>query len=440
MKSVETLTISDDIVIESVSPGVTTPPGSSNEVLRKLILDSVLYPNIAQNLDEAVLYNPDTGRMRSDISEKTIKRVLGDDWDNYLKTNVQYASHNYNPYTDSVFSHDSDGVVRVNTYVPPFARFRNYHFKETIPNAELPKIYYKLFSHLTDKNARSMQYIVYWLASALKGKCPTFLCLIAAEGIGKGVFATVCQALFGEDNARIISDSVFNGRFNGQLKNLQLAICNEFKLESDASLDKAKSVIDDSIELEQKGKDAVTYKNMASFLFISNRDDSVKIEGKARRWSIVDLTDKNLLDELDPKAFTIAEIESLTDPKNIEVLYRFLWNLDIPIDMHKPFHSDRFSEIKESQLKGWERYLLNWLNKKSIGDQIPVSDITAELSGKCGLDKAPGFRPIKALASNYSDYIEVTRPKKLNKFILTIKAKIPISEDTNEVETEVYEF
>src|SRR6185437_15064174 len=114
----------------------------------------------------------------------------------------------------------------------------------------------------------------------------TLLCTIGAQGIGKGVFGSILEALHGEANAVKVRDQVFKGQFNAPLANKTLVYVDEIALTTKEAHDRIKDVVNQKVEIESKGKDPVQLKNYASFYLSSNSFDAIKLEAGDRRYSI----------------------------------------------------------------------------------------------------------------------------------------------------------
>lgn len=324
-----------------------------------------------------------------------------------FKSRIFTASYDYRPLEPGILLKNSDGTYTYNTYVPPkwledwfYTRGHSHPRK----NSSVPKIYDKFLNHLVEGNRASYDYIVKWLANGLRRKNYCILATIGKQGIGKGVLGEIMRLLFGRENYYAGSDRMFKGTFNSQIANRRLVYCDEIFIREKEDEDKLKLVVNDNIEIEKKGIDAKEIKNYANFYVSSNNMDSISLTADDRRFSIVDLTDRKLLDTMDSD-----EIKKLLDVKNIEQLARYLWHYPVDVrEMGRVFVTERTEQVRAMGLKEWEEYFISEYCPANRGKVFKIHEAGEIIKDQFGYSTRVGRGRFMDLQNKYPDSFKVT--------------------------------
>jgi len=384
-----------------------------NQVINKqdtidFIENSILISDVSEKSTDHYLLNMKEQRVAK-ISLAALKSILGVGRYNTFYTTCHVpALFQYRPdVKEKLFVEDFFQIF--NVYNPP--RWQEDEFFSEVeskkPLGSYPAIYKKFLEHLTENDALSEEYILDWLSTALKGKNITYLSLIGAQGIGKGVLGSICGNLFGS-NYRQVSDRVIKSSFNAQIKNTCLLNIDEVQLTTTEQVERLKSFSNEFIEVEEKGKDSEVIKNFANIYISSNRVDGLKVEVGDRRFSFVNLTCDRLEDNLSQKEIDLL----LLDGSLVDEFVYFLLDRKIVNNMSKPFVSRKTHEVLEASLSDWARWLLysyipaervKFDNSGVSGSlTISINDVKeAMLKDLPYMGNAPGRNKFKNLANSY---------------------------------------
>lgn len=375
---------------------------------KTIVLNSELFINI-KDPTEVCLTNLSTGYIEKNISEIGIKKLLSKaELASFNEQNVRVAQFVYDPHAKGPISLSAKGGELFNLYQPPQWKQDSYFKHIELPPAPsaLPSLYERYFTHLTAGDSGSMEYLLDWLANAIRGRNFTILTAIGEPGIGKGVLGEIMSGLVGYDNFARVRDTVFKKQFNAPLRNKQIVYVDEVAITSNEEADRIKDVVNDRLEIERKGKDAEEVNNHASFYLTSNRMDAIKIESSDRRFSIIQLTDTPLL-----RVFPKPDVSALTKAGNIQELALYLSSRTITNDLMKPFRSERFADVLEAGLSEWELYLAeSFFPAKEVGSEIPMTVISDDLKASFPyMKRAPGRHKLEGFARKYPEFLKPIR-------------------------------
>jgi len=144
---------------------------------------------------------------------------------------------------------------------------------------------------LPDPNEQKI--LLDWLAYVLQhpGKRVNWGVLLqGAQGCGKSYFSTVMQGILGR-NMRQLDSTVIAGRFTGWAHGTRLAVVEEIRISGTNKyevLDKLKPFqTNDTISVEEKGRDARTVPNFTNYLLLTNHKDAVPLADGDRRYCVL---------------------------------------------------------------------------------------------------------------------------------------------------------
>lgn len=375
--------------------------------LRELILRSKFIVNLADPTD-CLLLEPSTG-ITLKIHPMILAKTIGNRNDQvlYQQQSVINAIFDYDRFgSGPIYLDKATGAFVYNQYIPPKWQHKEFYFGEAAQKQpeSLPEIYNLFFNHLVAEHAESKEYILDWLATALKDRNYTILTALGEEGIGKGVLGLIMSALFGEANFVKVRDEIFKTKFNGQLANKALVYIDEVALKSAEDHNRLKDVVNDKIEVERKGKDAIYIENSASYYLSANDLDAIKPSAGDRRFSIIQLTEEKL-----SHTPLIRRIEEMTSIDNIAQLAAYLRARAVERDMLKPFVSARTEDVKEAGLADWEAYVVFDWTVSNVGKTVDVRELQAAITAQFGAFRAPpGRRRIESLCKKYPAYLRMT--------------------------------
>lgn len=367
------------------------PRVNQNEAFKKLVSKCNLIMDTRKDSGDYCFLDRATGEQH-DIDTLRASEIIGKKyWPDYLNANKLEAEFTFNPRLPAFTTTARENTLIYNTYKPATWRHREYWFNESVPKLDkMPELYERYFDHITGGYKESKEYLLDWIANSLRERNFTILTAIGIQGAGKGMLAEgILKHLHGETNFQYCRDEIFKNKFNAQLKNKTIVNVDEISLKTKEEHDKLKGIVNDTIELEAKGKDATNAQNFASFYITSNYLDAIEIEAGDRRYSIIQLSNKKILD-----TDLRAHIKTICKPEMVYELGRYLWYRPITHDMFAPFKSERYEEVKRHGLKTWELWFTEEFCEMHKGKRHPlkfvineIKDETEILVGRPGLEK-----------------------------------------------------
>lgn len=317
------------------------------------------------------------------------------------------ASFQYNPYELNKLYKSGD-VWRFNTYEPPEWLVNHFYYGEPVKVLNtLPNCYEKFLMHLTDGDSSSFNYILDWLASALRKRNYCILSTIGNQGIGKGVLGSIMELLVGSSNYSLTDNRLITKEFNSQILNKRIVYIDELKVANAKEENRLKLLINDKVEVEGKGVDSVNVDNYASIYVSSNDFDAIRLRGDDRRFSIVKLTDNKLLEVMSD-----SEIKSLLSSANVAALGRYLWHRKVDFgSMNKVFVSERTAEVRESSLKGWEEWFIEQYCFENKGTEVALTEVSEAVEDLFGSRTKPSRRAFNKLREVYPDHFKMVRKR-----------------------------
>ena len=323
-------------------------------------------------------------------NRQEVKAVLAD---------IYPANFTYNPFEATrLYRKNSDWFY--NCYVPPTWYEKIFYSKGKLKVSKqetLPPLYKQFFTHLVKGHKESFEYVLKWLSNALRDRNYCVLTAIGNQGIGKGVLGEIMRLLVGEKNFHTSDTRLITKDFNKQFKNKRIVFCDEIQILKVEHVNKFKALINDMIEIEGKGENAVEVKNYASIYIASNNFDSIRLTDDDRRFSIIELTDKKLIGHM-----STDEIGSLIESENIEKFAQYLWHLKVDKDeMKLPFRSSRTEEVRLAGLKDWEEWLFDDYAIENQGKTIELKNVSEAVESEFGSKFKPSRRALKKLQEVY---------------------------------------
>lgn len=293
-------------------------------------------------------------------------------------------------------------LLHLNTYNPPEWRSKK------IEKAECPELIKRFVIHLfPDKECR--KYALNWVRnSILKERNGTYLILNAGKGVGKNLFVGICKSLVGENNFEMASTGFLESNFNSVLLDKRLICLDEFSIDSKSKMEKIKRYINASQNIERKGIDAdKTQMTYNSFIICNNRGSDIKIEHDDRRFSPMEVTEKELSDIMNKEERNVIdqlgrleEFSGETRESLEEMIAQFgVWliqNCESKVwDEDSPWKGTRFYELVESSLWNWQRFLIDvFMRKEEVSYEYEMIKFEFENSSR-HRDKFPNLHKVK---------------------------------------------
>ena len=349
--------------------------------------------------DTCYLLDPDSKNVVK-VRETKLTRMCTkkeEKWE--LLARIYPAQFTYNPFEPiRLYRKDLDWFY--NTYQPPTWYENVFYSKGTVKvleRNEMPELYSKFFTHLVKNHTDSYNYVLNWLSNAMRHRNYCVLTAIGSQGIGKGVLGEIMRLLIGEKNFHTSDTRLITKDFNKQFKNKRIVFCDEIQILKVEHVNKFKALINDMIEIEGKGENAIEVKNYASIYIASNNFDSIRLTDDDRRFSIIELTDEKLIHQM-----STEEISSLIEPDNIKQLAEYLWNLPLNKDELKlPFRSARTEEVRLAGLKDWEEWLFDDYAIDNQGKVVELKNVSEAVESEFGSKFKPSRRALKKLQEIY---------------------------------------
>jgi hypothetical protein len=257
-------------------------------------------------------------------------------------------------------------------------------------------------------------YLLAWMADCVQNRSKrpgVSVVLRGRQGTGKGIFCSQFGALFGRHFIQISQAGHLTGNFNSHLKDKLVVHADEAFWAGDK---KAEGVLkalitEETIQIEMKGKDVVTFRNHIRLIVSSNNDWVVPAGNEERRFFVLDVGDARMQD----RAY-FARIISEMDHGGREALLSYLLDYDLyGIDVGRPPRTSALLDQKaysSSPVQSWwyERLMDGYLTSERTKWDAEISTDT--------------------LYEDYRDFSQsmgVRRPLAPSAFGKSLKALIP---------------
>jgi hypothetical protein len=213
-------------------------------------------------------------------------------------------------------------------------------------------------------------YLLAWMADCVQNRSErpgVAVVLRGRQGTGKGILCSQFGALFGPHFAQVTQVGHLTGNFNSHLKDKLLVHADEAFWAGDK---KAEGVLkalitEDTIQIEMKGKDVITFRNHIRLIVSSNNDWIVPAGNEERRFFMLDVSEARMQD----RAY-FGSIIAQMDNGGREALLQYLLDYDLSVtDVGSPPKTAALMDQKRhssSPLESW------WYERLSEGQ------ITAE--------------------------------------------------------------
>lgn len=360
---------------------------------------------------KSYVYDPIT-REKKPIVLQDYKDVVTMD---FLQERYLVCSPTYEPRNSQDIIKRNNEVF-FNIYMPP-AWYAPFFYDQglKVPDRKLPVEYANFFDHLFDGSEASIEHNLRWLANSLKSKNLTYNTLIGAEGAGKGVHDLILTQLHGPTNAsKIRGEQFINSRFNADMKNKTYYYIDEAALMTSAAEDRFKDLVNDKIIIEEKGVDAVSCDNYMNVVISSNNYSSIKLKEGQRRFSVLEMADKNL--RTNSNFNSDEKIKQLfQDEELIRDLGYYLFNLKYDeAKLAMPFLGVKnHKRVLDSALMDWENHLLTRMCRQFAGKTLFTRHLSILIGHELDNNKIrPSQSKLEDLSNRYRGFFKTARYSK----------------------------
>lgn len=236
---------------------------------------------------------------------------------------------------------------------------------------------------ICDGDLALFDYIIQFLAHALQHpeeKPGIMIVLIGAEGVGKGFFIRLLEALWGATTLQVSDIAAITGNFNAALQRAFWVALDECMFKGDKkSQDRMKSLVTEpAIQVEQKYEPSRTIESFHRFIACTNHAQWGQIRSDDRRYLFIKVSDRH---KQDTGYFGLLS-NALNDGVTVPALAYHLINLNITRfnPRNKPQTAEGF-EQKRRSLSGFARYWYEVLDKGCFdldGEHYPPGSLNYE--------------------------------------------------------------
>ena len=274
-------------------------------------------------------------------------------------------------------------MIFINTYTTPTWRSNT----ENTPNPFLQKF----LSHLFGGKKEHIDYCMSWMAEAVWGRNETYLVLNGSKGVGKNTLYEIMKAVIGPRYCVTAPKSLTTSQFNGALKDRRLILLDEYKITRAEHMN-LKKIINKNQTIEKKGMDADReIETFNSFMVFHNDVSDMYLERDDRRFSVLDITSRNLLELWSGEEITQFLVE-LNDPKSdlVAAIGNELleWRNSKVFEPTNVFKGEKFHEIVEYHMPTWLQIVVAMIENGEVkGGEISFKKeiekrLSTEMMGK----------------------------------------------------------
>lgn len=293
----------------------------------------------------------------------------------------------YNPNSTTLF-YEKAGMRYVNLYRPADWQFPYMYDGVPVHKVDIPARYKALFMHLCNHKTVSYNYLINFLAATVQPnkKPKTYLTLLGKQGVGKNTLVDIMIKVLEKDNVTTFTEkSLRDVKFNGTFKNKKLIMFDEVLVKNDGDEKFLKDFVNDTINIEEKGKDRREYDNFASIILAANSLAAVKISPDDRRYSFLDLPEKTLIqfhqEQNIPMSFDEYRGNYILADSEIEKLGIFLLGHAVDQDvLLRPLESETRYKQKDESLSDWEAVVFDVMSPRFAGKEITLNEANQQLA------------------------------------------------------------
>ena len=164
---------------------------------------------------------------------------------------------------------------------------------------------YKIIYHMLGSSPFEVEHFINWLAFIYQNKIKSMTAwvLTGIPGTGKGLFVNkILKPLFGEQHVPMRAMENLEEHFNSYMRSAMFLVVDEFRM-NDARLgatrlaDKLKNMITEpNLTIRGMRSNQVELPSYTNFIFLTNRQDAIRLDEGDRRYNIGPRQEKKLVD------------------------------------------------------------------------------------------------------------------------------------------------
>lgn len=167
---------------------------------------------------------------------------------------------------------------------------------------------YTIAKHMCGDGQKEVDHFLNWLAFIYQKKTKTMTAWVfgGVPGTGKGVFVSrVLRPIFGEQHVTMKALENIEEQFNSFMRTAMFLVVDEFRMSdskggqggSTRIADKLKNQITEpTVTIRSMRSNQLELPSFTNFIFLTNRQDAVKIEAGDRRYNVAPRQEKKLVD------------------------------------------------------------------------------------------------------------------------------------------------
>lgn len=180
-------------------------------------------------------------------------------------------------------------------------------------------IIYKIMYHMLGSSMFELEHFVNWLAFIYqkKAKAMTAWVLTGVPGTGKGLFVNkVLKPLFGDQHVPMRALENIEDQFNAYMRTALFLVVDEFRMNDsrigvNRMADKIKNMITEpTLTIRGMRANQIELPSYTNFIFLSNRQDAIRIDAGDRRYNVAPRQEMKLLDAYPTIQHEIDDIET----------------------------------------------------------------------------------------------------------------------------------
>ena len=225
----------------------------------------------------------------------------------------------------------------------------------------------KHIKYLANDTEEGFNYVINWLAYLIKfthiKHMMTALCFIGSQGTGKSKLWTyICKKIIGMTYCSFVTnESSFFDKHSEMRRNKCLILFNDMNMNFIKSYtEELKSYITDVYDIcNPKNQKMIQCYNMNHFIFLSNKENPLKIESTDRRYCVFQVPDmSNEEKEINLKLLD----DAINDDNCANEFYNYLLKIDIKdnfnFELTRP-KNDYYNNMKQDSLSYSLRFLID---------------------------------------------------------------------------------
>lgn len=179
-----------------------------------------------------------------------------------------------------------------------------------------------VMKHMCGDGREELRHFLNWLAFIYQFKCKAMTAWVfgGVPGTGKGVFVNrVLRPIFGDQQVTMKSLENIEEQFNNFMRTAMFLVVDEFRMGdakgghtgSTRMADKLKhQITEPTVTIRSMRSNQVELPSYTNYIFLTNRNDAVKIEPGDRRYNVAPRQERKLLDVYPDMAAQIEKIDA----------------------------------------------------------------------------------------------------------------------------------